>query len=423
MAGTENTKTYVYSCRVIPSEERDVAHAHQQNPYEMHEAEIGEIRQLSVDLTDEGAEAYASASNLIEIEEETVATADGWTEPDTLAGIPAPAETDEQASIADEGSFTAIPAMEDTNYGRSTWLREGKKGEGVKVAVLDTALGSASAKMLDSYIVGHKSWVGGSALDGTNDHGSHCACTALPDKAKLFHGAVLGNNGSGGSAGIIAAIHWAVDSGADIVSMSLSGDGNEAAYEQAIRRARDNGVLVFCAAGNEAERGNPKRFPGGCVSAIAVGAFDRGTDRRAPFSCHGPQVDIAHSGVLVLSYSARATLIRMSGTSQATPNAVWVAASLQAETGKTGNSLLAGLLSGARRNGSTVTHYGAGVVDGNGAKTKLLTPLRPPKQEKPEKPERPHRTDKPDRPDVPEIPGSKPAPALPRKLFPKLEGR
>lgn len=420
MAGTENTKTYIYTCRVIPPEERDVAHAHQQNPNEMHSAEIGEIRQLSVDLTDTGAEAYRDASNLIEIEEETTANADGWAEPDTSRAGP-----EEEASIADEGSFTAIPAMEDTNYGRSTWLREGKKGEGVKVAVLDTALGAATAKMLggaagDNYIVGHKSWVGGSALDGTNDHGSHVACTALPDKAKLLHGAVLGNDGSGGSAGIVAAIHWAADSGADIISMSLSGPGNEVAYETAIRRAREKGALVFCAAGNEAERGNPKRFPGGCASAVAVGAFDRSTDRRAPFSCYGPHVDIAHSGVSVLSYSARATLIRMSGTSQATPNAVWVAASLAAETGKTGNALLAGLLSGARRNGSTVTHYGAGVVDGHGARTKLLIPLKPPKQEKPEKPDRPHR---PDKPEGPETPAPKPAPALPRKLFPKLEGR
>lgn len=414
MAETENTKTYVYSCRVIPPEERDVAHAHQQNPYEMHEAEIGEIRQLSVDLTDAGAEAYADASNLIEIEEETTASADGWAEPDT-------ALAEGEASVAD---FTAIPAMEDTNYSRSTWLRSesGKKGAGVKVAVLDTALGAATARMLENYIVGYKSWVGGSALDGTNDHGSHCACTALPDRAKLLHGAVLGNNGSGGSAGIIAAVHWAVDSGADIISMSLSGSGNEAPYERAIRRARDAGVLVFCAAGNEAERGNPKRLPGGCASSVAVGAFDRSTDRRAPFSCHGPHVDIAHSGVGVLSYSARATLIRMSGTSQATPNAVWVAASLMAETGKKGSALLAGLLSGARRNGSPVTHCGAGIVDGHGARTKLLTSLKPPRQEKPE---RPHRPDKPERPtpEMPGIPGSKPTPALPRKLFPKLEGR
>lgn len=196
--------------------------------------------------------------------------------------------------------------------------------------------------------------------------------------------------------------------------MSLSGRGNEGPYEQAIRRARSRGVLVFCAAGNEAEKGNPKRFPGGCGSAISVGAFDRKTDRRASFSCFGAHVDIAHSGVGVLSYSARGTLIRMSGTSQATPNAVWAAAGLQAETGRKGDALYAGLLSGARRNGSPVTHYGAGIVDGKAARTKLLTALKPPK---PEKPDRPHRLDKPERPDVPEMPDR------PRKLFPRLEGR
>jgi subtilisin family serine protease len=397
---TNDTKTYIYACRVIPPEERDVARAHQREPVEMHDAEVGEVRQLSVHLTDEGAEAYAGASNLIEIEEETTASADGWTE---------------DAELSDEAGadgHPSIPHTEDTDYGRSTWLRSGKCGSGVKVAVLDTALGAQAAGMLRSHIAGHKSWVGGSALAGMNDHGSHCACTALPDKAKLLHAAVLKNSGSGGTMGIIAAIHWAIDSGADIINMSLSGNGNEAPYERAIRRARDRGVLVFCAAGNEAQKGNPKRFPGGCASAVAVGAFDRKTGLRAPFSCHGPHVDIAHSGVSVLSYSARGTLIRMSGTSQATPNAVWTAASLMAETGKKGDVLLRGLLSGARKNGSPITHYGAGIMDGQAARTKLLIQnVHKQPDKKPDKPTHVHG----------KVPG-KPTHGS-RRLFPRLEGR
>lgn len=385
----DGTKKYIYSCRVIPPEERDVAHAYQVNPYEMYPAGVGEIRQLSVELTDEGAEAYAGASNLIEIEEETTAQTEGWVERGTELA-------DERASAA---NFQAIPPTEDTNYGRSTWLREGKRGAGVKVAVLDTALGAATARMLRDYIVGHRSWVEGSALSGTNDHGAHCACTALPDRSKLLHAAVLKNSGTGGTAGIIAAIHWAVDEGADLINLSLSGSGNEGPYERAIRRARDRGVLVFCASGNEAQKNNPKRFPAGCASAIAVGAFDRRNDRRAAFSCHGPHVDLAHSGVSVLSYSARATLIRMSGTSQATPNVVWTAAGLQAETGRKGDALLAGLLSGARKNGSRITHYGAGVSDARSSGEKLLVQL--------------HKPEKPEPPD----------PNGARGLFPLLKGR
>lgn len=322
-------KTWLYTCRKIPYEERDIAHSFGENLIELNPtAEVGEIAQIAASLTDEEAERYREASNIIpeEIEEETIATVEGFVEPDSE--IIATRASEEEAIIA---NFPAIPPREDTDYGRSTWLREGKQGAGVKVAVLDTALGSATANMLKNYIVGHKSWVGGSAINGTHDHGSHCACTALPDKAKLLHGSVLGNDGSGGTSGCIAGIHWAVDSGADIISMSLSGSGNEAAYERAIKRAREKGVLVYCAAGNEAQKGNPKRFPGGCDSAVAIGAFDRRNDRRAPFSCYGAHVDLAHSGVSVLSYSARATLIRMSGTSQSTPNATWVAASLLAE--------------------------------------------------------------------------------------------
>lgn len=366
-------KRYIYSCRVIEPDARDLAHAYQEAPVEMHPAEIGEVRQLGVTLSEEGAEAYSAASNLIEFEEVTTATTADFEAHDS--------EDTEDAEIAAGAAGVQIPPAEDTDYAYSTWLRGSRQGQGVKVAVLDTALGAPVARLLSGHIAGSRSWVGGSALEGKHYHGGHVACTALPDNARLLHGAVLDNEGAGRSDNIAAGIHWAIDMGADIINMSLGGNGNPLAYERAIRRALDRGILVFCAAGNSAQQGNPVNYPAGCDSAVAIGAFDRRTDTKAPFSSFHPYVDLAHSGVLVLSYGISGQFMRASGTSMATPNAVWSAAGLQGETGKRGRELLQAIRAAARDTRAPATHEGSGVVHAKDAAEKLKpAPPKPPKE-------------------------------------------
>lgn len=313
------TKKYIYACRVLPPEERTTAKEYQQNPHEMHGAEIGDLRQLSVDLTDEGAEAYAGASNLIEIEEETTAYIEGYVE--------AGSEETDEAGIA---SFARIPADEDLRYLRSLEIRN--SGKGLKLGVLDTGLGASLANgFLKGSIAGSRSTImGEGALNETNGHGSHVATTALPDDAKLYVGKGLANNGFGGTAGILQLVHWMADQGCDVINLSLSGPGNAAPYERAIRRARDKGSLVFCAAGNEAQKGNPVRYPAACASSVAISAFDRARDRKATFASYHPYVDLAASGVGVLAYNHRGQLVRMSGSSMSSPLASFVALCLMA---------------------------------------------------------------------------------------------
>lgn len=352
-------RRYVYACRVIEPERRDIAHRYQRDPVELHPAEIGEVRQLAVTLDDEGYEAYRNASNLIEIEPVVEARAMGMPE-------------GEEASADASSAGTRIPTDEDLYFIRSLSMRDrGRRGEGVKVAVLDTALGAGVVSWLRPQIAAARSFVGGNALAGSNDHGSHVATTALPDRAKLVHAAVLDDSGSGRSDGILQGLYWAIEQGADVINMSLGGTGGKDQYERAIAYARRRGVLVFCAAGNEAQRGNPVIYPGACPSAISISAYDRATGSRAPFSTFNEQVDLASSGVNVLAYYASGRLGRMSGTSMATPLAVWAAASAMAESGKRGDAVLQAMRQKAKDTPAPAAFEGSGIVRGTGAKNAL----------------------------------------------------
>lgn len=83
---------------------------------------------------------------------------------------------------------------------------------------------------------------------------------------------------------------------ADIINLSLGGDGAcPQVFQDAITAARAAGVLVFAAAGNGYQQGNPALTPANCEGVIAVAAT--GPDgSRAFYSTAQPYVDIAAPG-------------------------------------------------------------------------------------------------------------------------------
>src|SRR5207247_10532780 len=58
-----------------------------------------------------------------------------------------------------------------------------------------------------------------------------------------------------------AAIVYAVDHGANVISMSIGGEGTSALEQRAVQYAAGHNVLMVAAAGNEFEEGNPVEFP------------------------------------------------------------------------------------------------------------------------------------------------------------------
>ena len=178
-----------------------------------------------------------------------------------------------------------------------------------------------------------------------NGHGTHCAgivgasgnngtgVVGINWNVGILPVRVLGANGSGMDADVASGIQYAVERGASIVSLSLGGEFSSTVLENAIEYARDRGVLVVAAAGNDNE--NNDVFPTYPANApvdnvVAVAATDS-YDRRASFSNYGASsVHVAAPGDGIVSTYLANQLDTKSGTSMATPYVAGVAALMKA---------------------------------------------------------------------------------------------
>jgi subtilisin family serine protease len=104
---------------------------------------------------------------------------------------------------------------------------------------------------------------------------------------------VLNSAGSGTHEWIADGIYYAVDNGADIISMSLGGPSSST-MEDAVSYAYNSGVTVFAASGNDGTLGCD--FPAAYDDyVVAVGAtqYDEG---RVPYSNYGSSLDVVAPG-------------------------------------------------------------------------------------------------------------------------------
>ncbi|CAN5579994.1 hypothetical protein BH23ACT6_BH23ACT6_06450 [soil metagenome] len=256
-------------------------------------------------------------------------------------------------------------------------------GEGIRVAVLDTGMDLGHPDFAGRSITA-KSFVEGETAQDGHGHGTHCigtSCGATSQDGRrygvapgvdVYAGKVLGDEGSGSDAGILAGINWAIANGCAIVSMSLGADVREPhpPYTFAGRRALERGTLIIAAAGNNARRPGDPGFVGSPANSpeiMAVAAVD-GRLAIAPFSARsvpfaGGQVDLAGPGVDVYSSWPMPTRYRsISGTSMATPHAAGVAALWAQTTGRRGLELWATLDKQSQRMALSSLDVGAGLV-------------------------------------------------------------
>ncbi len=134
---------------------------------------------------------------------------------------------------------------------------------------------------------------------------------------------VLNSAGVGTYADVAAAIVYAVDSGAEIINVSLGGASESAVLRGAVDYAAQQGVMVIAAAGNNGSAN--VLYPAAYDNVIAVGAIDPNL-QRSGFSNYGAGVDLWSPGRDILATDLNGGYRLMSGTSFAAPYVTGVAA-------------------------------------------------------------------------------------------------
>ena len=266
--------------------------------------------------------------------------------------------------IEENGRMYALE--QETPYGIETVeadvaIDDGETGDGISVAVIDTGIDAQHETLEENLGEGWAAdgaecttdcggggpFGGGNDIDecleewdDDNDHGTHCAGTVgaadngvgvlgvAPD-VTLHAVKVLECDGGGSFDAIADGVVWSADQGHDVQSMSLGGDTDSDALQDAIQYADERGVIMVAAAGNDGPCSDCVSYPAKYDEVIAVSATDE-DDELADFSSTGPEIELAAPGVDTLSTIPRDDYEEFSGTSMACPHVAGAVATLLA---------------------------------------------------------------------------------------------
>ncbi|MEU1806966.1 S8 family serine peptidase [Streptomyces sp. NPDC019937] len=204
------------------------------------------------------------------------------------------------------------------------------QGEGVKVAVLDSGV------MTNHVALNGKVTTGPDFLkDGLKPgdprwggHGTAMASDVLkvaPEASILSVRVIDDKEDHGGEirqgiSPVAQGIDYAVDHGADVISMSLGGEMFGDSYDEdevdALARAAQKGVPVIASAGNEGDMFNDASYPAGYPGVIAVAATQQ-NGSRAEFSTVRTYNSVAAPGVAIMSAKNTGGYEPVNGTSPA----------------------------------------------------------------------------------------------------------
>lgn len=239
------------------------------------------------------------------------------------------------------GMSTSMPAImgwEITEFNIPKYWRQ-SRGEGVKIAVIDTGVDFNHEDIKNNIIIG-KNFVDINAdpMDVAG-HGTHvsstiaaedngCGIVGVANRAKIMPIKALGDDGSGNMSNLVNAIKYAADSGVDFITMSLGSSTPARDVESAIMYASSKGCVIFCAAGNSGP-GVDIMYPAKYDNTIAIGAIDKKLNRTS-FTCSGDSLDFLAPGHEIIGCVPGNNYALMSGTSMSNPYAVGLAALLLA---------------------------------------------------------------------------------------------
>lgn len=236
---------------------------------------------------------------------------------DSLSAVPAPTPVGKVPQAGLVGFGDGLLPWLGINSDNSTW------GAGVKIAVLDTGIVPSSALPGLSQSIAITPFP--SDLTKTLGHGTAVAsliasndpaAPGVAPAAELISIRVGDESGQADSFALAAGILAAVDSGAQIINISMGTSEDNPLIEEAVRFAHDRHVLIVAASGNsgQADASYPAAYP----SVISVGAVDaRG--EHLDFSNYGTYLSVTAPGYAIQAAWPGDRYATISGTSASAP--------------------------------------------------------------------------------------------------------
>jgi len=247
-----------------------------------------------------------------------------------------------KVAVIDTGVDCTHPDFMNAGGSSTDSANGGQLSWSLSQAIEPTTISPAACPWQDIY--GHGTHVAGTVAAATNN-GAGVASVGYPLQVVAYQVFKFAGNQIGASdSDVAAAIDDAVNSGVQVISMSLGGPGYSQTMQSAMDYAWEHNVLVVAASGNTGS--NDLNYPGGGNHVLGVGATcppegptsgsgycpANSINAHASFSTYGTWVKIAAPGVGILSTLPSYSGVNyccnygyLDGTSMATPHVAAVA--------------------------------------------------------------------------------------------------
>jgi len=238
-----------------------------------------------------------------------------------------------------------VPAPANSGWGITSshfddaWAA-GYNGKGIVIAEIDTGIDLKNAALTSNLSKWNWNFLTGTAnVQDDNGHGSFVAgemiatdigngIAGAANGAQLMVLKALNALGSGAVSTIATAITYAVDHGANIISMSLGGTVAMSSIQTALQYAQVHNVFVSIAAGNSGANSptNPADYAKTLDTVVAVGSSANNVGSSLTFStfsdktgANTPYDFVTAAGTNIKGYDQYGSIVTWSGTSMATP--------------------------------------------------------------------------------------------------------